>query len=75
MQSQLKNGEYYDQHFGIQAAVSFYEGLLTVFAKIVDNPVHFTRIDEIRGFNEFNSRDIKFVNLLNIIERFRMGKS
>jgi len=34
--------EYGEAHFGTSAALEFYEGLLRVFPKIVNNPVQFT---------------------------------
>ena len=40
--------EYGEAHFGTSAALEFYEGLLSVFPKIVHNPAQFAQIDEVR---------------------------
>ena len=37
--------EYGEAHFGTSVVLEFYEGLLNVFPKIVNNPAQLSRID------------------------------
>lgn len=67
--------EYGEEHFGIQAAVSFYEGLLSVFTKIVENPAQFASIDAVRqGYRRavYQTYSIYFIERQNFIEISRV---
>lgn len=68
----LKYGE---AHFGTQSALEFYEGLLCVFPKIVNNPAQFARIDEVRkGYRRaiYQRYSIYFIERENFIEITRV---
>lgn len=67
--------EYGEAHFGTIAALEFYEGLLSVFPKIVDNPAQFLRMDEVRkGYRRaiYQSYSIYFIERENFIEITRV---
>ncbi len=67
--------EYGEAHFGTSAALEFYEGLLSVFPKIVDNPAQFARIDEVRkGYCRaiYQTYYIYFIERENFIEITRV---
>ncbi|MDT0629950.1 type II toxin-antitoxin system RelE/ParE family toxin [Alteromonas sp. W364] len=67
--------EYGEAHFGTQSALEFYEGLLCVFPKIVNNPAQFARIDEVRkGYRRaiYQRYSIYFIERENFIEITRV---
>ena len=67
--------EYGEAHFGMRAALGFYEGLLKVFPKIVDNPAQFARVDEVReGYRRaiYQTYSIYFIERKNFIEITRV---
>jgi len=67
--------EYGEEHFGIQTAVSFYEGLLCVFTKLVENPTQFVSIDEVRqGYRRavYKTYSIYFIERQDFIEITRV---
>jgi toxin ParE1/3/4 len=67
--------EYGEAHFGTSVALEFYEGLLSVFPKIVNNPAQFSRIDEVRkGYRRaiYQTYSIYFIERENFIEITRV---
>ncbi|WP_334031744.1 type II toxin-antitoxin system RelE/ParE family toxin [Alteromonas sp. P256] len=67
--------EYGEVHFGTQSALKFYEGLLSVFPKIVNNPAQFALIDEVRkGYRRaiYQTYSIYFIERENFIEITRV---
>ena len=67
--------EYGEVHFGIVAAFEFYEGLMRLFPKIVDNPSQFARIDQVRkGYRRaiYQTYSVYFIERDNFIEITRV---
>jgi toxin ParE1/3/4 len=67
--------EYGEAHFGTSVALEFYEGLLSVFPKIINNPAQFSRIDEVRkGYRRaiYQTYSIYFIERENFIEITRV---
>jgi toxin ParE1/3/4 len=67
--------EYGEVHFGAEAALRFYEGLLSLFPKIVNNPTQFARIDQVRKEYRraiYQTYSIYFIERDNFIEITRV---
>ncbi|GAB2676668.1 type II toxin-antitoxin system RelE/ParE family toxin [Aliiglaciecola sp. 3_MG-2023] len=67
--------EYGEVHFGTEAALGFYEGLLSLIRKIVNNPAQFARIDEVRkGYRRaiYQTYSVYFIERENFIEITRV---